>query len=484
MTQWSNKVARPPESKADEAKASAGVHPSPTVVQRLLHRDRAGLTPAESCSSEEFSAVLDQLGEPSDAGYATTLSLFGTGEQLPDGLVLRTFATLWPDALTNDDREPITELAGVRAFISAMRRVPRVYMEYPQIRFVAEGSSSYDPEKETIILEQRPGPDTENRAVRPDGKKRNCGTGLACRGEHSALHELSHNAGFHVKVGRFQMTGNQFCRVYGRWERVDSDAVLAAYAHNWSGELPVNIRGARISLPVASLARWIINLLSGAGRTLPPELREFGEFGEFDVLAAVQTSMRSSGADIPLWNYFSAVLEAANLDISRLPETAYCFPSFHSPQSRTFMYSTRADPAGWWSYDSVLRDMLPDTHGWYCLSSFEECFAEFGAQKWLGGPFAAPQNGLDPQAFFSALDAQMAAAQKTGDPDHPAPQEEAAAGPALFDSPANAAGARKEAAPEPPLAHPVATAAQPGVADALADLDRTLADLEAVIASL
>jgi hypothetical protein len=75
-------------------------------------------------------------------------------------------------------------------------------------------------------------------------------------------------------------------------------------------------------------------------------------------------------------------------------------------------YTPGADPVIWCSrwnqgfvkYSKAAFDALNATHGWYCLASPAEMFAEIYTNKYSGGALPATVNGKDPTKFFEDME--------------------------------------------------------------------------------
>ncbi|MDP2310701.1 MAG: hypothetical protein Q8P18_32085 [Pseudomonadota bacterium] len=230
--------------------------------------------------------------------------------------------------------------------------------------------------------------------------------------QNHARHEFGHSVGDSQYAG-MQM-GNDAVVTYAGWAAVtDLEFQGAMWSASGSVRMQVGSPPTRVSVPTADIAAWVVSLLKtgaepGTGNVLIDDAA-FAGVAMADKLALIRSSRVGRQAMV---RYLDAVL-GGSTDPSGVPENAYKFTGFNPPGQDVYLYSSRYQDS-FAKYSKAAYTALHRSHGWYCLSSPAEMFAEIYTKRYSGGTKARALNGVDWDAWFNTLEAAGPSTTPTG----------------------------------------------------------------------
>lgn len=229
--------------------------------------------------------------------------------------------------------------------------------------------------------------------------------------QNHARHEFGHSVGDSQYPG--MQLGNDVVKTYADWADVaDGDFTSAMFSATGAVRLEVGSPPTRVNVPAADIAAWAVSLLKsgtepGAGNKLIDD-PAFAGMSADDKLALL---LPSRVGRQHMLRYLKAVRDVSS-DFAGVPGNGYQFTGY-TPPGDVYIYSSRWN-SGFAKYSKAAYNALHKSHGWYCLSSPAEMFAEIYTKHYSGGLTPTTLKGVDWGAWFRQLEAAGPATTPTG----------------------------------------------------------------------
>ena len=176
--------------------------------------------------------------------------------------------------------------------------------------------------------------------------------------------------------------------------------------------LDVGTPPTRVNVPAADVAAWAVSLLkTGAEPGAGNKLVDDPAFSGMATDDKMRLLLASRVAGQQMLKYLRAVRNVAG-DFTSVPSNAYQFTGYTHPGD-VYIYSSRWND-GFAKYSKRAYSALHESHGWYCLSSPAEMFAEIYTKHYSGGATPRALNGVDWGTWFTQLEAAGPSTTPTG----------------------------------------------------------------------
>ncbi len=218
--------------------------------------------------------------------------------------------------------------------------------------------------------------------------------------QNHVRHEIGHAVG-RKKVGKMDISGNDFAMGYGDWKKSSSKTFRTTLwtdvAKPRAGWPTLTIAGNNIIASNDNARDWCMGIMDDGKEDSGNPLGAGAAGNVQRKLAALKGSLWSANR---LIDYMIAIGENKPSDIR---DNAYQFPGF-TPDDPVQIFSTRWDN-DFVSYSREAHNNFMSL-SWYALSSPLEMFAEMYTIYYSQGRLPPRRGTWDPQAFFNQLENQ------------------------------------------------------------------------------
>jgi hypothetical protein len=230
--------------------------------------------------------------------------------------------------------------------------------------------------------------------------------------QNHARHEFGHSVGASQYPGL--QKGDDAALAYAGWTAVsDADFQAAMWNAGGSVRLTVGAAAVQVHVPAVDVAAWATQLLKSgqeprSGNVLVDD-PNISPMSTDDKLALLQSSRFGRQR---LLLYLVAVRKTAG-SFAEVPSAAYEFPGYTPGGNEVHIYAERGLQS-FAKYSRAAYNALVRTHGWYCLASPAEMFAEIYTKHYSGGATPRALGGVDWADWFRRLEAAGPATTPAG----------------------------------------------------------------------